>query len=500
MSSALSDEQGQPAPAQVVPLALAAMPRPRLSQRIRQMLVGVFLLDAGVLFVTSVAAWDSRGFVDKYFHTPPDPKIDWAPWLGPGWIALWLVMLIILGAYRVRHYGTGFEEFRAISIASLITFGIVCTDGFFQQSQVTRGYPELFFLMATPTLLVVRYIDRQTLHRARKEGRLAIRMIAVGSPTAVKELTEVLQRAPWMGYRLVGMCVPGGHDPMDVGVPVLGDVDHVREVAVEQQADGIFVAGGSYSSAADLRRLGWALQGLDLDMLVAPSLTDIAGPRVHMRHVAGLPFVQVEEPQSDRAGGWAKRAFDLGVSSMVLFFLSPLLIFTALMIKLQDRGPVFYRQVRVGIRGEQFEMVKFRSMVVNADKLRVQMDEQNESEGGVLFKIKDDPRITRFGRFIRKYSVDELPQLINVFKGEMSLVGPRPLFAADVEKYDPDDHRRMLVRPGMTGLWQVSGRSDLSWKESVRLDLYYVDNWSMVIDLVIMMRTVKAVLISDGAY
>jgi exopolysaccharide biosynthesis polyprenyl glycosylphosphotransferase len=218
-----------------------------------------------------------------------------------------------------------------------------------------------------------------------------------------------------------------------------------------------------------------------------------------MRHVAGLPFVQVEEPQSDRAGGWMKRAFDLLAASIVVFVLSPLLIATALIIWLQDRGPIFYRQTRVGIRGNEFKMVKFRSMVVNAEALRAELDAHNETDG-VLFKITNDPRITRFGRFIRKYSIDELPQLINVFKGEMSLVGPRPLLPADVEKYEKDTHRRMLVRPGMTGLWQVSGRSDLSWAESVRLDLYYVDNWSMVIDLVIIVKTVKAVLVSEGAY
>ncbi len=472
--------------------------RPRLAQRLRQMLVGVFLLDTGVLFVTSVAAWTWRGSVDKYFHETPYP-FEWAPLLGPGVIAVWLMMLFMLGAYRVRYYGTGFEEFRAIAIASLITYGIVCTSGFFAQAQLSRGYPLLFFAIGLPLLLLVRYVDRQTLHRARRQGRLAIKMIAVGSPAAVAELVAVLARSPWMGYRVVGMCVPGAHDPLDVGVPVLGDIDSVRDQALAQQADGVIVAGGSYSSAADLRRLGWALQGLDLDMLVAPALTDIAGPRVHMRHLAGLPFVQVEEPQSDRAGGWMKRAFDLTVSTCVLLALSPLLLVTAFLIWVQDRGPVFYRQVRVGIHGEEFEMVKFRSMVQNADKLRAALEESNEGDG-VLFKMKDDPRITRVGKFIRKYSIDELPQLINVFKGEMSLVGPRPLFPADVEQYEKDTHRRMLVRPGMTGLWQVSGRSDLSWAESVRLDLYYVDNWSMVIDLVIMVRTVKAVLVSDGAY
>ena len=499
MSNDVADETIVSAGTGEEPEKAFSMPkRIRLNQRIRHMLVGVFMLDAGVLFVTSVLAWEWQESVDKYWAEPPYP-FEWAPLLGPGMIITWMLMLVLLGAYRTRNYGTGFEEFRAITIASAIAFGIACMGGFLSYNQPTRGYPLIFFALGTPLLLLVRYIDRQTLHKARQQGRLAIKVIAVGSPTAIAELVEVLGRAPWMGYRLVGMCVPGGQDPLETGVPVFGDIDDVRQVAIDQSADGVIVAGGSYSSAADLRRLGWALQGLDLDMLVVPSLTDIAGPRVHMRHVAGLPFVQVEEPQSDRAGGWTKRAFDLVASTVVVLMLSPLLIATALIIWLQDRGPIFYRQTRVGILGEEFQMVKFRSMVVNAEKLRAALDEQNEVDG-VLFKMTNDPRITRFGRFIRKYSIDELPQLINVFKGEMSLVGPRPLLPTDVERYEKDTHRRMLVRPGMTGLWQVSGRSDLSWAEAVRLDLYYVDNWSMVIDLVIIMRTVKAVIISHGAY
>ncbi|MCW2856652.1 MAG: Exopolysaccharide biosynthesis polyprenyl glycosylphosphotransferase [Marmoricola sp.] len=497
MSSSVTDEEGNDvSPSGAEPEVVVR--RVRLNQRIRHMLVGVFLLDAGVLSVTSVLAWDWRHVIDKYWASEPYP-FPWAPLLGPGLIIVWLAMLVIMGAYRTRNYGAGFEEFRAITIASAISFGIACMWGFLSYLQPTRGYPLIFFFIGTPLLLLVRYVDRQTLHRARTEGRLAIRVIAVGAPAAIQELTEVLGRAPWMGYRLVGMCVPGGQDHLETGVPVFGDIDDVRRVVIERGADGVIVAGGSYSSAADLRRLGWALQGLDLEMLVVPSLTDIAGPRVHMRHVAGLPFVQVEEPQSDRAGGWTKRAFDLVVGSSVVFVLSPLLLTTALIIWLQDRGPVFYRQTRAGIHGEEFQMVKFRSMIVNAEALRASLDEHNEVDG-VLFKMTNDPRITRFGRFIRKYSIDELPQLINVLKGEMSLVGPRPLLPTDVERYEEDTHRRALVRPGMTGLWQVSGRSDLSWAESVRLDLYYVDNWSMVIDLVIMVKTVKAVLVSEGAY
>jgi exopolysaccharide biosynthesis polyprenyl glycosylphosphotransferase len=299
------------------------------------------------------------------------------------------------------------------------------------------------------------------------------------------------------------MCAPRGQRPEDVGVqvpvPVLGELDDVRRLAVELGVDGVIVAGGSYSSAADLRRLGWAMQGLELDLLVVPSLTDIAGPRVHMRHVAGLPFVQVEEPQSDRAGGWAKRLFDLVVAGSLVVLLSPLLALVALLVRLQDGGPVFYRQRRVGAGGAVFDMVKFRSMVVDAEARLDELADANEHDG-VLFKIREDPRITRIGRFIRKFSIDELPQLFNVLRGEMSLVGPRPPLVDEYERYEQDTHRRLLVRPGMTGLWQVSGRSDLPWSEAVRLDLYYVDNWSMVIDLVIMLKTVKAVLVSKGAY
>ncbi|MBW8750789.1 MAG: sugar transferase [Propionibacteriales bacterium] len=472
--------------------------RTRLQKRIRQMLVGIFLMDAGVLFVTSCVAWLYQKVIDDLWFEAPYPY-HWLPLLGPGMILLWLGMLVVFGAYRVRNYGAGFEEFRAIATASLVTFGVASMFGFLASHHPSRGYPILFFLLGTPLLLLARYIDRRTLHVARQQGRLSIRMIALGSQQAVRELVDVLERAPWMGYKVVGMCVPRGQQAEEMGIPVLGDIDDVRHQAIEMNVDGVIVAGGSYSSAADLRRLGWALQGLELDMLVIPSLTDIAGPRVHMRHVAGLPFVQVEEPQSDRAGGWAKRTFDVVLAGGGILVLSPLLLLVALLIRLQDGGSVLYRQRRVGANGAEFDMIKFRSMVVDAESRLDELAHANEHDG-VLFKIREDPRVTRVGRFIRKYSIDELPQLFNVLRGEMSLVGPRPPLVNEYERYEQDTHRRLLVRPGMTGLWQVSGRADLPWSEAVRLDLYYVDNWSMVIDLVIMIKTVKAVLVSRGAY
>jgi exopolysaccharide biosynthesis polyprenyl glycosylphosphotransferase len=495
MSDTLSKTGPASTPVSVTP---AQPQRTHLQRRIRQMLVGIFLMDAGVLFITSCAAWIYQRLIDDLWFEAPY-LYHWWPLLGPGMIVLWLVTLVACGAYRVRNYGAGFEEFRAITTASVITFGVACFFGFLAAHHPTRGYPILFFLLGTPLLLMARYLDRRTLHLARGQGRLAIRMIALGSPQAVRELVDALDRAPWMGYRVVGMCVPQGQQAEEVGVPVLGRLGDVRRLALELGVDGVIVAGGSYSSAADLRRLGWALQGLELDMLVVPSLTDIAGPRVHMRHVAGLPFVQVEEPQSDRAGGWAKRAFDAAVAGFLVVVLSPLLALVALLIRLQDGGPVLYRQRRVGANGAVFDMIKFRSMMVDAEGGLPDLADANEQDG-LLFKIRDDPRVTRVGRFLRKFSIDELPQLFNVLRGEMSLVGPRPPLVDEYDRYEQDTHRRLLVRPGMTGLWQVSGRSDLPWSEAVRLDLYYVDNWSMVIDLVIMIKTVKAVLVSDGAY
>jgi len=219
-----------------------------------------------------------------------------------------------------------------------------------------------------------------------------------------------------------------------------------------------------------------------------------------MRPVAGLPLIHVEKPQYHGAKRFQKRFFDIAFSSTVLIFGLPLLVPVAIAIKLTSKGPVFYRQERIGLDGHPFEMIKFRTMVDGADKMVDKLAAHNESEGGVLFKIREDPRITPVGKLLRKYSIDELPQFINVLKRDMSVVGPRPPLAREVKSYDDYAKRRLLVRPGITGLWQVSGRSDLSWEDSVRLDLFYVENWSMISDLLIAVKTVKAVFGHAGAY
>jgi exopolysaccharide biosynthesis polyprenyl glycosylphosphotransferase len=266
----------------------------------------------------------------------------------------------------------------------------------------------------------------------------------------------------------------------------------------EHGADTLLIANGSFASSVDLRQVGWELEGSDIDLIVVPNLIDVAGPRIHMRPVAGLPFVHVEPPQVARAMRWSKAAFDRIGALLVLLALAPVFVAVAAAVKL-DGGPVFYRHRRIGLNGREFGVWKFRSMVAGADRGHAALVDQSGA-GALLFKLADDPRVTTVGRFIRRYSLDELPQLLNVVAGQMSLVGPRPQVAAEVAAYAPTMHRRLLVRPGITGLWQVSGRSNLTADEAARLDLYYVENWSMAADLMILARTIRAVLRHDGAY
>jgi exopolysaccharide biosynthesis polyprenyl glycosylphosphotransferase len=234
--------------------------------------------------------------------------------------------------------------------------------------------------------------------------------------------------------------------------------------------------------------------------VVSPGVVDVAGPRLTMRPVAGLPLIHVEKPQYSGTKKLQKRAFDICVSLTVLLCALPVMLVSAIAIKLTSKGPVFYRSERIGLDGVPFDMIKFRTMVDGADSQVDELVARNESVGGVLFKIREDPRVTTVGRYLRRYSIDELPQFINVLRREMSVVGPRPPLRREVDTYDDQVRRRLLVLPGITGLWQVSGRSDLSWEDSVRLDLSYVENWSISNDLLIAAKTIRTVLAGSGAY
>jgi exopolysaccharide biosynthesis polyprenyl glycosylphosphotransferase len=476
---------------------LAARAPSRTVSSLRRILTAVALLDLATLGVAAGVATEARVTFDIWAAEPTLGLIRASvPWI----LLTWVCVLGSQGAYSRRHFGVGPDEFRAITLASVIAAGLVGMFCYLTQLPLSRGFVLATFLFGWPLLLLERYVVRKALHRARRHGRLLHRVIAVGGASGVGEVVAVLDRERYVGYQVVGAATPfGGVNAEAMPVPVLGDSTDILDLCREHGADTVLVSRGGYSSSTDLRRIAWRLEGSEIDLVVVPSLTDVAGPRISMRPVAGLPLLHVEEPQAGEAGGITKRIFDVVVSGALLLLLAPLLAVLALIVRLHDGGPVLFRQARVGRDGRIFHMLKFRSMVVDAEERKAALAAHNEG-AGVLFKMREDPRITPIGRVLRRYSLDELPQLLNVLKGDMSLVGPRPPLQDEVDRYHDDTRRRLLVRPGITGLWQVSGRSELSWDESVRLDLYYVDNWSMLSDLVIMAKTVRAVVGSSGAY
>jgi exopolysaccharide biosynthesis polyprenyl glycosylphosphotransferase len=306
---------------------------------------------------------------------------------------------------------------------------------------------------------------------------------------------------------VVGVCIPGYGPPrgetLEVNghaIPILGDESYAAPAIGGCDADTVAVARTEHMGVQGIRELMWQLETTDIDLVVSPGVMDVANARLALRPYAGFPLLHVEKPQYEETNRFQKRAFDFCFALAALIAITPVMIACAIAIKLTSKGSVFYRAERIGLEGKPFTMLKFRTMVDGADNQIARLLAHNDSAGGMLFKIRQDPRVTPIGRVLRKLSIDELPQFINVLKQDMSVVGPRPPLRREVENYDVEAKRRLLVKPGVTGLWQVSGRSDLSWEESVRLDLSYVDNWSMAGDLMIVAKTLKVVLVGDGAY
>ncbi|MEN4475909.1 UDP-phosphate galactose phosphotransferase [Mycolicibacterium cosmeticum] len=419
---------------------------------------------------------------------------------------MWLGLLTAYRSRSPRVVGAGMEEYRRVLSATLSTIGVVAVTLMIFRPEYARGYLALAFPLGLVFLMLGRSGCRRVLNFYRRRGRCVTSVLAVGNPVAVKSLVQSLDRTWWYGYSVVGVCLtgrPGGGTLEVPGVgalPVLGDEGQVEEAIAQVGADTVALTATEHLGPEGVRELSWELDRLGVDLVVSPGMVDVAGPRLTMRPVAGLPLIHVEKPQYSGTKKLQKRAFDVCVAVTVLLMAFPLLLASALAIKLTSRGPVFYLSERIGLDGKPFRMIKLRTMVADADKMVASLADKNEMDGGVLFKIRQDPRVTPIGRILRRYSVDELPQFINVLKKEMSVVGPRPPLPSEADSYTDQVRRRLLVLPGITGLWQVSGRSDLSWDDSVRLDLSYVENWSISGDLVIAFKTVRTVLGGVGAY
>ncbi|WP_243696901.1 sugar transferase [Labedella endophytica] len=415
--------------------------------------------------------------------------------------ALWVFSLRFGGTRNYRVVGAGSTEYKLVADASVRLFGLVAIIAFIFKIDIARGYILLAFPVGIVVLLFFRWAWRQWLAVERSQGRFASNVLLIGSEQSVVHIATQLSRDTSAGYRVVGAWVkgyPAGAELEGMPVRTSQEYDSIVEALDTFGADTVVVTSSDALSPQELRELSWQLLPGIHHLVLAPSLTDVGGPRIHTRPVAGLPLIHVETPRSEGWKKYGKRSFDVLGSGAMLLALSIPLLLVALAVKLTSRGRVLYRQERVGLNGKPFEMLKFRSMRENADSELQQLLTAQGTDGKPLFKVKNDPRLTSIGKVLRKYSIDEFPQLLNVLKGDMSLVGPRPQREAEVALYDNIAYRRLLIKPGMSGLWQISGRSELSWEDAIRLDLFYVENWSLMGDLNILWRTVKAV-VAPGA-
>lgn len=462
------------------------------------------------LFFTDILVVVAAVFGAHYFWFG-DESIDLAaqdaPAIGYTTISFFLVgaWMVVLDVFATRDHkviGSGTLEYKRVADATIWLFGLFAIIAFLFKIELARGY----FLTALPVgmalLFISRWAWRQWLRRQQESEQFVSRALLMGERLKSAHVAKTIKRTPGTGLLLVGALTRAGtmaKGPVE-GIEVLGGYSDLLNAVDAARADTVILTGADEISPDDMRRIGWELEARNIELIVAPALTDIAGPRIHARPVAGLPLIHVSYPTLEGAKRVYKRAFDIFGSGLLILLGSPVLIAVAVAVKRSGPGDILYRQVRIGRRGKEFGMLKFRSMVQDADdQLESLLDAQGTSDTP-LFKVTNDPRITPVGKFLRKYSLDEIPQLFNVFFGEMSLVGPRPQRAAEVALYDDAAHRRLIMKPGMSGLWQVSGRSNLSWDDSIRLDLYYVENWSLTADIVILFRTVRAVVTPEGAH
>ncbi len=467
----------------------------------RRLVVSDFLVLTWVVFGTQIAWF---GFGNAQLAIRDDSRITDVSYWGFSvlLIVVWMGALSWSDSRSIRVLGSGSNEYLRVVDASVRLFGVIAIIAFLAKVDVARGFLVLSLPIGVVVLLWMRWLWRQWLIMKRHNRDFSARVLLVGSEASVAQIARELLRTPSAGYHVVGACTPSGKIADVVpgtSIPVMGSVNAVERAMELTRADTVAVTSTDELPPDKVKQISWNLQAGKQHLVLAPSIVDIAGPRLHTRPVAGLPLIHVETPRFSKGQLFLKRTVDLVASTLGVIVLSPVLAFLAMSIRLSSEGPVLFRQTRIGRGGREFTMLKFRSMVTNAEELLEQLWNERQEQGvdsgnEVMFKMKNDPRVTPIGRIMRKYSLDELPQLFNVIGGSMSLVGPRPPLPSEVEQYATHVHRRFLVKPGITGLWQVSGRSSLSWEDTVRLDLSYVENWTLLGDFVILAKTARAAL------
>jgi exopolysaccharide biosynthesis polyprenyl glycosylphosphotransferase len=419
---------------------------------------------------------------------------------------VWVAVAGVNHAYQSRFAGVGTTLFSRVLRTFAYLTVVTAFGSYLTKTSLSRGFVLLSLILALAFSCAGRAVASSWLWRQRRRGSALVPVLAVGSAPSITKLAASMRADRMSGMHIVGACLSSedARDPgvrrrlHEAGIAVAGDYSDVRSATEQCFAHSVAVLSGDLDGE-QLRRMAWNLEGTGADLIVSTGLAEICGPRMHVQAIGGTPLLRIDAPHIRGFRRAVKGALDRVLASLVLLLFSPVLLAIAALVRLTSRGPALFFQTRVGRNGELFRMVKFRSMYVGADARLAELADLNESDG-VLFKMRDDPRVTPMGRVLRKFSLDELPQLINVVTGSMSLVGPRPPLPSEVAQYEDSTRRRLLVKPGLTGLWQVSGRSDLSWEESVRLDLHYVENWSLAMDMVVLFKTARVVVRATGAY
>jgi exopolysaccharide biosynthesis polyprenyl glycosylphosphotransferase len=407
---------------------------------------------------------------------------------------LWFGFLVALGSYDQRVIGLGTEEARRVVMATLLTFAVVAGVSYLIRADISRAYAFISLPLGLILIIGSRIFWRRWLYQQRAIGRFMYKTVVIGSDIAVAELAEKFTEDSYCGYLVVGkMDLPRGANKKDT--QWLSQLD---TILLRENADAVAIDPGEDAPDNAVQQLAWHLEGRQIDLLISPGMLDLAGPRLTMRPASGLPLLHLDEATLSRPQRAAKRALDLFVSVVAIVLLSPVFLVAAVAIRVTSRGPILFKQTRIGRGGTEFTMLKFRTMRVDADDQREQLREDYDLSDP-LFKLDNDPRVTRVGRFMRRWSIDELPQFFNVLGSSMSVVGPRPHPVDDVERYEIEAFRRLALKPGLTGLWQVSGRSQLSWAQSLKLDLYYIERWTLLGDILLMLRTFRIVVRGTGA-
>jgi exopolysaccharide biosynthesis polyprenyl glycosylphosphotransferase len=483
-------------------------PTPTLSRSRweRKVVRRIFLTDAAVVaFAVGVA------HVLRYdvMPVPPDILAEVRPGVWQVSVGIFIGWMVALSVFRTRDpktFDNGSRQYQRVARSTFALFGWVAITALLVKWEISRGFLAISIAVGTTLLFMERRAWRAWVLRKRRQGDYLARVLVIGGVRSAKAMTLRFSEDTMSGFRVVGVWVPDRvaapderFHANDSAVPVLGTESDLGQALDIDAVDTVVVTDTEHLGHDGMRELAWALEDRNVNLLVAPNVVDVAGPRIHLQAHGNMPLIYLSGPSYSKARTLRRAIFDRSFAATVLLFSAPVLLTAILAIRLTSRGPIFYRSERIGTDGVRFQMLKLRTMVLNADQLQADLHHHKDGSGP-LFKLVDDPRVTRVGRFLRRYSIDELPQFVNVLRGDMSVVGPRPWVDTEVDPYSEFMRRRVLVKQGVTGLWQVSGRSDLTWEDSVRLDLDYVENWTMLRDMQIIVRTARAVLASRGAY